>query len=77
MIYTDGVHLVGDTLQELHIFARSVGLKREWFQEHRRHPHYDITTSRKLRKILDTNMVTIISTKRLLRKFDREKKVLL
>ena len=65
MIYTDGIHLVGDSLQELHRFAHSVGLKREWFQEHPCHPHYDITTPRKLRKILNTNKVTSVSRRQL------------
>jgi hypothetical protein len=35
----------GEDLEELHRFARKLGLKREWFQgrpEHR-HPHYDMT----------------------------------
>lgn len=37
-------HLASDlNLQELHIFARSIGLKRRWFQAGR-HPHYDLTT---------------------------------
>ena len=72
MIYTDNVHLVGDNLQELHIFAQSVGLKREWFQEHSHHPHYDITTSRMLRKILSRDTVVRISTKLLLEKITRQ-----
>lgn len=45
MIYTDGVHLAADTLDELHAFARRLGLRREWFQDGR-HPHYDLTTKR-------------------------------
>jgi len=70
VIYTDGIHLAVDGLQEeLHRFAQSVGLKREWFQDQPDHPHYDITTPRMLRKILNTNMVTKISTKQLIRKF--------
>ena len=43
MIYFDGVHLATDSdLSELHREARLIGLKREWFQEHSRHPHYDV-----------------------------------
>lgn len=42
MILTDGVHLVSDKdVPELHMFARRLGLKLEWFQEGRI-PHYDI-----------------------------------
>ena len=48
MIFTDGSHLVSDkSLDELHLFARLIGLRHEWFQNHPRHPHYDITTSKK------------------------------
>jgi hypothetical protein len=47
MIYTDGIHLISDSgLEGLHKFARVVGLKRSWFQNHERHPHYDLTTNR-------------------------------
>lgn len=46
MVYTDGVHLVADTMEELHRFARCVGLRRNWFQAHVKHPHYDITSPR-------------------------------
>ncbi|HEX5082100.1 MAG TPA: DUF4031 domain-containing protein [Blastocatellia bacterium] len=36
-------HLVSDTsLDELHLFAESLGLRREWFQE-KSIPHYDLT----------------------------------
>lgn len=42
MVYTDGIHLVADSLDELHEFADKIGLKREWFQDHPSHPHYDI-----------------------------------
>ena len=48
MIYTDGVHLVTTgAIDDLHAFATKIGIKREWFQDHK-HPHYDIL-SRKIR----------------------------
>lgn len=74
MIYTDSVHLVGDSTRELHAFARSVGLKRQWFQDHKHHPHYDITTARMLKKILNTGKTTTISSKSLLKRFPAESK---
>lgn len=40
-VYTDGVHLVGDTVAELHEFATKIDLKSCWFENHR-HPHYDL-----------------------------------
>ena len=38
-------HLLADTDDELHAFAARLGLRRAWFQEHRRHRalnHYDV-----------------------------------
>ena len=47
MIITDGIHLGSDlSLDELHEFAQRIGLKRTWFQNHLKHPHYDLTTQR-------------------------------
>jgi len=46
MIYTDGLHLVADTLKELHTFAQFIGLKRHFFHGLRKgHPYYDITSN--------------------------------
>jgi hypothetical protein len=43
-IFLNGsAHLTADTLDELHAFAASIGLRRAWFQDHRV-PHYDLTT---------------------------------
>lgn len=36
-------HLVADTLDELHWFADSLGLRRAWFQAQASLPHYDVT----------------------------------
>lgn len=40
-------HMSADNLEELHAFALSIGLKREWFQD-KRIPHYDISISKRL-----------------------------
>lgn len=54
-------HLIADTREELHVFARSIGLRREWFQEpksiggrppvpgsyHAESWHYDVTDSKR------------------------------
>jgi hypothetical protein len=43
VIYTDKVHLVADSLDELHSFAVSIGLKRHFFEGVKKgHPHYDL-----------------------------------
>ncbi len=34
-------------IEALHAFAESIGLKREWFQDHRLAPHYDLVESRR------------------------------
>lgn len=48
MIFFDNVgHLISDrSLDELHLFASKIGLKREWFQDKPGQPHYDLTTAR-------------------------------
>jgi hypothetical protein len=51
-VYLDSAgHLVADSLEELHRFARRIGLKREWFQEGRL-PHYDLTSAGKIREAM-------------------------
>lgn len=43
------------SLEELHPFAETIGLKREWFQEFsgvNYHPHYDLTTMRMIQKAI-------------------------
>ncbi len=38
-------------IEELHIFAEAIGLKREWFQPHHIFDHYDIVPSRRDRAL--------------------------
>ena len=45
-------HLFSDKdLNELHEFARQLGLKREWFQNKKKFPHYDITENKRTEAI--------------------------
>lgn len=44
-------HLFADSAEELHDFARRLGLCRGWFQEHDVAPHYDLTPARRLRAV--------------------------
>lgn len=39
-------HMIADTLDELHVMAERVGMKREWFQNHDT-PHYDLSLSKR------------------------------
>lgn len=38
-------------LAALHAFAKTIGLKRAWFQDHPTHPHYDLVRSRRTRAL--------------------------
>jgi hypothetical protein len=38
-------HLVADSLDELHAFAKRLGLETRWFQARGPYPHYDVTAS--------------------------------
>lgn len=67
MIHSDGVHLVGDSENELHRFAKKVGLKRGWFQGKGRYPHYDILSKKILWRVVCEG-IEICSGKDLIRK---------
>ena len=43
-------HLTADTVEELHAFAAGIGMKSEWFQDHRV-PHYDVSKAKRLEAI--------------------------
>jgi hypothetical protein len=40
-------HLFADSPEELHPFARGLGLRRDWFQDDPRLPHYDLNPRRR------------------------------
>lgn len=62
MVYTDGHHLVADTLAELHEFAiGKLRFQPSWFQDHPRHPHYDLTTHRAARRAIEAGAIVISS----------------
>jgi len=45
-----GGHLLTSDVEELHEFAKKIGLKREWFQE-KTAPHYDLTANKRRQAI--------------------------
>lgn len=57
MIYVDAAiwpfrgmmmcHLMADTVEELHAFAGRLGLRREWFQDKSKVPHYDLAQTKR------------------------------
>lgn len=48
--YQFAAHLMADTLDELHVLAKSIGLKRAWFQD-AIIPHYDLTSNMRMRAL--------------------------
>lgn len=40
-------HMWADTPEELHAMAKRIGMRRAWFQDDRRLPHYDLVPSRR------------------------------
>lgn len=40
-------HMYADTLEELHVMAQRLGMKRRWFQNDPRLPHYDLVATRR------------------------------
>ena len=50
-------HMLADTESELHQMAESVGLRREWFQNHGT-PHYDLCQSKR-RLAIETGAIEI------------------
>jgi len=62
MVYTDLIHIVADTKEELHDFAKSIGLKRHFYEGVRKgHPHYDITNSEIYQKVINSNIQIVNS----------------
>jgi hypothetical protein len=46
--YGKSCHLIADTTEELHTFALSIGMKKEWFMKSKNNmPHYDLTAKRR------------------------------
>lgn len=41
-------HMLADTDEELHAFAKRIGMRREWFQNQGRYPHYDISQTKRV-----------------------------
>lgn len=61
MIIFDGINHLCSTAseEELHRFARKLGLKREWFHDECDHPHYDLTTKNARRRAMAAGAVKV------------------
>ncbi|WP_394791161.1 DUF4031 domain-containing protein [Rhodoferax sp.] len=64
-------HMLADSLEELHMFARLLGVHRRWFHRTASYPHYDITVEMRDRAIdqgaLLSDKATIILCARVLK----------
>jgi hypothetical protein len=45
--WSKSCHLIADSVDELHEFAKRIGMRRAWFQNDSRLPHYDLTEKRR------------------------------
>ena len=66
--YNESCHLIGDTEEELHNFAKKLGLKREWLHEHPKLNHYDLTKNTRAKAVkkgaIKINSRTLVSMMR-------------
>jgi hypothetical protein len=49
--WKESCHMYADTVDELHAMAAKIGLKREWFQDDQRLPHYDLHQARRTKAL--------------------------
>jgi hypothetical protein len=49
--YDQACHMFADTDAELHLFAARLGLRRAWFQDHKRLRHYDLTKGKRAKAV--------------------------
>lgn len=88
MVYTDGIHLIADSLEELHSFAARIGLRRCWYDPNPKHPHYDLMKGKVNRQIMyakavcagaeqktSRELITIIQRKALVKFFSFKGKI--
>lgn len=67
MVLTDGVHVMGTNLGELHETMEREGVKRCHFQPHPRHPHYDVPLKLRGNVSMSREIVMLESTRDMLK----------
>ena len=71
ILIDDTGHLAStESWEELHRFARMLGLRREWFQEQAGHPHYDCITVKRQRTARQFGAVPVSTREMMLRMFE-------
>lgn len=77
MVYTDKVHMIATTVDELHQFAAKIGLHRCYYRNPRKkkHPHYDLLTEKYRERAIKEGAVLVIDREivRLCRSFYGER----
>lgn len=66
MIYTDKIHLIADSLEELYDFCKEIGIKKCWFEGIKKgHPHYDLP--KKYKNIILNYNVLLVTNKEIVK----------
>ncbi len=69
--YHQACHMVADSLNELHMMAGRLGLRRRWFQGNSTLPHYNLTANkRNLALRLGAREITYQQMKEILQRAD-------
>lgn len=68
MMYSDGVHLISSSsIEELHQWAKANCIKRHWFHNTQRFPHYDIPKKQRADFFTKHPDVTKVSSKEIVK----------
>lgn len=61
MVYSDGIHMIASTIEELHEFANKIGLHKCYYRNPRkkRHPHYDIMSEKVRLKVFENGAQSV------------------
>jgi hypothetical protein len=61
MVYTDKIHMIATTVDELHRFADKIGLHKCYYRNPRKkkHPHYDLITEKIRKKAIKEGAVLV------------------
>jgi len=61
MVYTDRIHMIATTVDELHSFANKIGLHKCYYRNpiKKKHPHYDLMTEKIRNKAINEGAVLV------------------
>ena len=67
-IYSDGIHIISNhSLNHLHDFCKSIGIKRCWFHSNAKFKHYDIPKRKRENFFKDNPDVIKVNSKELIK----------